>query len=167
MPSHICVSSGSSPVAFTVRIYAVFAPLLLVVQLPSSAFSVRFSFASAEGHQAEAAPGHVYRQVRGLTTQTMFWIPGQQPPLGRRRPTMVCPAGAARRGMARPPDWLPYHCDWRPVLVSKRTASRELPWRRRTAVSHSPGTRSKSAHWQPPLPPYVSTTGVSLVGPAT
>ena len=101
MPSHICVSSGSSPVAFTVRIYAVFAPLLLVVQLPSSAFSVRFSFASAGGHQAEAAPGHVYRQVRGLTTQTMFWIPGQQPPLGRRRPTMVCPVGAARRVLLR------------------------------------------------------------------
>eukprot|EP00964_Phaeocystis_antarctica_P035834 scaffold20490_cov36-Phaeocystis_antarctica.AAC.1 len=67
--------------------------------------------------------------------------------------------------MAWPSNSLPYHCDLRPVLVSKRTASREpplrAPSRRRTATSHSPGLRSKSARWLPPAAPYVFTLGVS------
>eukprot|EP00964_Phaeocystis_antarctica_P111534 scaffold75884_cov45-Phaeocystis_antarctica.AAC.2 len=99
----------------------------------------------------------------------MSWTPGQKPSLGRTRPTIVWPGGATRRGMRWPPYGLPYHCDRRPVLVSKSTALRELEssefrvWRRRTAASHSPGPRSKSAHCWPPLPPYVFTMGVSPV----
>mmetsp|Transcript_7082 Transcript_7082/g.18596 ORF Transcript_7082/g.18596 Transcript_7082/m.18596 type:complete len:207 (+) Transcript_7082:169-789(+) len=82
----------------------------------------------------------------------MLSIPGQNP-FGLRRPVIIVPSGARSGGRSEPPLVLPYHMLLRPLLVWKRTASSESPFRCSIITRYSSALRKKGWLSEPPARP--------------